>query len=206
MAPASPVTEPEDLRQRILRASVELLTEEGVGGLSLREVARRAGVSHQAPYHHFADREAILAAIAEEGFHKLHDRFAAAMHDLETAPLEALDGGFAAYVGFACENPAHFRVMFRPELVPVHRHPSCAEAGERAYSYLTRAVEVLIRKGHYRGAPEPLIALIWSTSHGLASLILDGPLANKMPGAADRDTIVADVARTFRSLIERSAG
>ncbi|MFI5308928.1 MAG: TetR/AcrR family transcriptional regulator [Polyangiales bacterium] len=117
--------DPVALRERILQASVELIEVEGLAALSLREVARRAGVSHQAPYHHFADREAILGAIAEQGFRILRaalERAVAHGRDVHSA-AESLAACGRAYVEFACEHPAHFRVMFRPELVDLANCP-----------------------------------------------------------------------------------
>jgi AcrR family transcriptional regulator len=104
-----------DLRRRVLDAALELVSTGGIDELSIREVARRAGVTHQAPYHHFRDRAAILAAIAEEGFTRLRDYMIAA---IEAAPLRA-DARFEAcglgYFQFASKHPAHFRIMFRSE-------------------------------------------------------------------------------------------
>ncbi|MCA9555264.1 MAG: TetR/AcrR family transcriptional regulator, partial [Myxococcales bacterium] len=88
------------LRDRILAASVELVQEAGIGALSMREVARRAGVSHQAPYHHFSDKEAILAALAEAGFRRLADALEAATG---ADAVEALTASGQAYLQFAIE-------------------------------------------------------------------------------------------------------
>src|SRR5262245_16937436 len=111
----------DDLRRTVLDASLDLIAEQGLAALSMREVARRAGVSHQAPYHHFQDREGILAAIALEGFTRLHEamRRAAAQH---TDPVERLNAIGGAYLTFASHNPGHFKIMFRSELVGVDRH------------------------------------------------------------------------------------
>src|SRR5262245_54976951 len=98
------------LQRQILDASIDLLRTGGVGALSMREVARRAGVSHQAPYHHFADREAILAAIAEEGFSGLADALHRAREGATTT-AERLKASGLAYVEFALSHPAHYRVM-----------------------------------------------------------------------------------------------
>ncbi|MGA0820647.1 MAG: TetR/AcrR family transcriptional regulator, partial [Ilumatobacteraceae bacterium] len=102
------------LRETVLRASVDFIAAKGADGLSFRQVAAAAGVSHQAPYHHFADRKAIFRAIALEGFTMFGDalRRAASSPEADIALLEA-------YVDFAIDNRGHFRVMFRRDLCPM---------------------------------------------------------------------------------------
>src|SRR5262245_48225898 len=107
--------EPTGRRRELLDAALALIDSRGVDGLSIRELARRAGVTHQAPYHHFRDRAAILAALAQEGYGRLRDAMIAAR---DQAPLRA-DARFQAcgigYFRFAVANKAYFRVMFRSE-------------------------------------------------------------------------------------------
>ena len=106
-----------DLRARLLRTSRELLDEGGPGALSMREVARRSGCTHQAPYHYFANREAILAALVREGFEELAQRLREVHDGLEARGLPAtLKASGNAYVEFALCNPGVFRVMFRPDV------------------------------------------------------------------------------------------
>ncbi|MEY4514562.1 MAG: hypothetical protein RLZZ450_6684, partial [Pseudomonadota bacterium] len=199
---ARATTAPLDVRQRILQASLSLLETEGLSALSMREVARRAGVSHQAPYNHFVDREAILGALAEEGFGVLaarieSERSRAASGDT----LGRLRACFHAYVEFACSNPAHFRLMFRPELVDLENCPGALAEGDRAFTYLTDGVRELLSAGL---AAEPSVdavtALVWSSAHGLACLLLDGPLARKMPNA-QRDELISGVTEAFTALM-----
>lgn len=207
---AVPSTEGPELRERILRASVELLEREGLSALSMREVARRAGVSHQAPYHHFPDRESILAAIAEDGFRKLGQ-----MMDVPGSAslgvLERLQRAATAYVTFALSHPAHFRVMFRPELVHFGGFPSLGCAADEVYAHLEQSVCDFIASGRGWQRSEPaVIALCWSTVHGLASLLLDGPLSYKLPlhaapGApdgSDPQLLVRGVLAAFGRLME----
>src|SRR5262245_24205460 len=113
---ASMKAPPENLRRTLLDASLELIAAEGLEGFSMREVARRAGVSHQAPYHHFADREAIMAAIVAEGFQRLRDDSLGALTGLTDVRARFTAIG-RAYLNFALNNPAHFKLMFRSELV-----------------------------------------------------------------------------------------
>jgi len=151
-----------DLRAAILGAAGKLLEEHGIAGLSLREAARRAGVSHNAPYRHFDDRDALLAALAAEGFAQLG------------AALEAAGGSAArargeAYVRFALEHPQRFRLMFGG-LARLDSHPALREAAAQTYAGLVRAFEPVAGAV---GAPIAAAAA-WSMVHGLAQLLLDG--------------------------------
>src|SRR4051795_11936561 len=93
-----------DLRRKVLQASLALIEESGLDRLSMREVARKSGASHQAPYYYFGDREAILAAIAGEGFSKLGQSFRRAVAQAGSEPAKALEAIGRAYVGFALRN------------------------------------------------------------------------------------------------------
>lgn len=193
--------EPTDVRERILLASRRLIEAEGLSALSMREVARRAGVSHQAPYNHFADREAILGALAEEGFAILRARLDAA-REAETGDAVARAAAcLSAYVEFACSHPAHFRLMFRPELVNLENCPGAREQGDRAFQCLPDAIRELVAAG-LPGEPseDALMALLWSTAHGLSCLLLDGPLSKRMPHA-QRDVLVGGVVSAFSGML-----
>jgi AcrR family transcriptional regulator len=162
----------------------------------MREVARRAGVTHQAPYHHFEDREAILAELLTGGFTMLADRLArandgAARHGTRRT---LLDSG-RAYVGFAMEQSGRFRIMFRPDLCDPARFTAAAQAGARAYGELMRLVSIV------HGAPdETLASLHWSLVHGLASLMVDSGMAQKMPSAKARQAHVDAVLGAFAAM------
>src|ERR1700754_1736639 len=105
----------DDVRAGILQASLALMNEGGLGALSMREVARRAGVSHQAPYHYFADREAILAELAGDGFDKLHDYMVSALGHARPNRGSRAKALGEAYVRFALNHPELFKLMFRCE-------------------------------------------------------------------------------------------
>jgi AcrR family transcriptional regulator len=190
-----------DVRREILETSLALIEEEGLAALSLREVARRAGLSHQAPYHHFADREAILAALAEEGFASL----ATAMEEgtaAHTDPVARLAAAGRAYITFALTHPGHFRLMFRSELVDVGRHPAALEAGARAYQVLVDGVAGCVAAGRSGGLDaDALVRLCWSLVHGAAGLLLDGPPASAV-GEGQRSA--DEVVRAFVRLLDRA--
>ena len=172
-----------DLRSELLRTSRELLDEAGPSALSMREVARRAGCTHQAPYHYFANREAILAALVCEGFDELADRLAVAHDGRGSADLHAvLVASGNAYVEFALRHPGVFRVMFRPDVCDPERFPEVVQAGQRARRELARLAKAVMGDG----AQVEAEVLIWSGVHGLASLLLDGPLAGEFSSMEDR--------------------
>jgi AcrR family transcriptional regulator len=186
-SPMSPPRRPYhhgDLRRTLLDASLELMEAEGLGALSLREVARRAGVTHQAPYHHFADKGALVAAIVAEGFGLLRDemlRQRARAGPGAAARLAAIGVG---YVGFALQHPAHFRVMFRPELTATVTSPEHREVTTEAYRLLEESVAACVDEGlASRSDQQALVLLSWSLVHGLAALWLDGPLASSPDSA-----------------------
>ena len=158
-----------DVKRAILDTSLRILATQGVDALSLREVARQAGVSHQAPYKHFPDRAHILAAIAAEGFQGLADAMQSALDGART-PRERVSAAGVAYVTWAIGHPGHFRAMFRPDIFAIAAHPEAAAEGGRAYAIVTDLAAELDLE------PEVATALLWSIVHGLATLELDGPL------------------------------
>ena len=184
-----------DLRSELLRTSRRLLDESGPSALSMREVARRAGCTHQAPYHYFANREAILAALVHEGFDELTDMLASARERLGSTDLRAiLTASGSAYVEFALRHPGVFRLMFRPDVCDPERFPEVVQAGERARHELARLARAMMGDGAQLEAE----VLIWSGVHGLASLLLDGPLAGELGSMEER----IDFARRVVGLTE----
>jgi AcrR family transcriptional regulator len=184
-----------DLKQRVLDASVQLIDDVGLAGLSMREVARRAGVSHQAPYHHFADKASIVAALVERGFTLLVDRLEAA--ERTGPPAQRMRRVGRAYVDFALEQPVYFRLMFRPELSDPARFPAADAAGGRAFAVLERLVGDLAGPRASRSRKDALLSMHWSLVHGLATLLLDGPLAAELGQGVARGRHVDDVLTLF---------
>jgi AcrR family transcriptional regulator len=161
-----------------VEAAAELAAERGAAAVSLRETARRAGVSQAAPYHYFSDKSALLAAVAEQGFREFDATQAAAYDaapDDAVARLQALG---TAYVRFALAKPHFFRVMFRPHLVEHTRFPELSEVSRRSFERLvatTRAARLAF--GHDDADPLAAATLVWSVPHGLATLYLEGPIS-----------------------------
>ncbi len=157
-----------DLPNALKAAAAELIVERGPAGFSLREVARRAGVSHAAPAHHFGDSTGLLTALAADGFRELSDRLAEASAGAPD-PAARFEAVARAYVTVALSHPAHYAVMFRPDLVDTD-NPACREGGDEAYGHLVATLEA-VRDG-LNPALDVVVAsdLAWATVHGLVEL------------------------------------
>jgi AcrR family transcriptional regulator len=169
-----------DLRAALVQAGLKLLSEGGVPALTLRAAAQLAGVSHAAPYRHFRDKDAMIAAIAEEGFRMLTAQMrleiAAAGGDA-FARLRATAWG---YVSFARAHPGYFRTMFGAALGDACDSPSSSlnAAGQESFGVLREQVVEGVRRGRLRkGDPDDLSLAAWSMVHGLSQLFVDGQLS-----------------------------
>lgn len=165
-----------DLRRALMDVSIDILKKHEVETLNLRKLAVLAGVSPGAPYHHFADRAELVAAIANEGFELLEGsmrKATATCANEASARLEALG---QAYVHFAISHPGYFRVMFRRE---THNNATTAMrgAGQRTFQLLCDAITACQQAGSApAGDPQPLILHAWAAVHGLSTLLVDGDL------------------------------
>lgn len=178
-----------DLRAALLDAGRAMLAEVGPSELSLRELARRLGVSHNAPYKHFPTREALLAALAAEGFAMLAERTRTAA----TAPGAGLEAMGLAYIGFALDQPAVYRVMFS-DAVDKTAFPELLNASRSSFDVLRNAVAKVYGPEHADAAATSA----WALVHGLALLLLDKQLpaslgAGKPPLEAARAVLQAFV-------------
>jgi AcrR family transcriptional regulator len=163
-----------DLRRALIETALAMVTEEGAWNFTLREVARRAGVSHAAPYNHFADKSELLAEVGVLGFEALRRAMEKGADPQHHSPREALTGVGTAYIRFGVENPAHYRLMFGPELAERGRHPAFDQAADAAFAVLTRALERGQLAGEVRRESVPEQALTaWSLVHGLTTLLID---------------------------------
>lgn len=182
---------PTDLRATVLRAAVDHIAAHGPDSLSFRQVAAAAGVSHQAPYHHFTDRRGIFQAIAIEGFAMFADALRAAERrdDIDTATA-LLEG----YVEFALEHMGHFRVMFRTDLTGIQESAELAAVADQSFDVLVEYVQHAMGE---RASVEEIrdrVVTMWALAHGLATLLIDGPLEHKVGGIADRRALIRAVA------------
>lgn len=190
-----------NLRQALVDNAVEMLSSTGAESLSLRAVARAAGVSHMAPYHHFDDKRGLLAAVAADGFRKLKAEMLARMAASPEPPNRRLQESAIASVLFANANPHHYRLMFGPLLVDRAELPELAKAAESAF----RVVLDGLRSAGVEGAPAtgpkssdlpPEVGLAaWAMAHGLAMLVIDGQLQ------ATTEREVESIARAATDLL-----
>jgi AcrR family transcriptional regulator len=163
-----------DLRRALIDAALGLIADAGASSFTLRAVARRAGVSHAAPYRHFADKTALLAAVAEEGFRALGQRLLAMSKRLAAEPLASFQTIGVEYVRFAVEHPAHFRVMFGPDVMDPTAYPTLHAVSQGTLTYLVEAVTAGQRAHTVRPGEARTLALVaWAQVHGLATLLVD---------------------------------
>ncbi|GAA3669105.1 TetR/AcrR family transcriptional regulator [Microbacterium marinilacus] len=155
-----------DLRRALLDEAVRAISDSGVGALSLREVARRAGVSHAAPAHHFGDRRGLMTALAADGLRLLAEELGASVE-------RGFDETAVAYVRFARDRPGHYAVMHRPELVDAAA-PELVEARAAASARLAAGVRSIPAARRRHVTEEQAAQAAWALVHGLASLAAEG--------------------------------
>ena len=180
-----------NLRRALLDSALAMVEKEGPSGVSLRAVARSAGVSPAAPYRHFAGKEGLLVAVAEEGFRAIEAKMRSASENADGLALAEFRAIGSAYVRFAASNPSHFRVMFGPEVSDKSAHPSLKTAADKTSQIIADAIAKCQRPG-LEGAdasPERLFVAAWATFHGLATLIVDGQLSDMVRTDADLEKI-----------------
>ena len=185
-----------NLKQVLLDASVDLIGTVGLPSFTLREVARRAGVSHNAPYRHFRDKDDLLNAVAAEGFNRLTESMAKAVESGRNA-MERLRLSGQGYVDFALRFPRHFVVMFESPQ-PIKTNIESRTAGERAFGALTHYIEECQKEGSLPNGDSTRLALLaWSLVHGIAKLANNG----RFPFSGRKDVLTfTDMAtRTFMS-------
>jgi AcrR family transcriptional regulator len=185
-----------DLRSALLDSVGWILRENGPAFVSIREVARRAHVSHAAPSHHFRNKSGLLTAFAAQGFDRLADMVgqtvAASRASTPPAVLAAMG---RAYVRFAIENPEHFAIMFRIDLLD-EDDPEFARASDRAYEALIGTTRAAAAEGRLTGDPTVAAAAAWSLVHGLATLWLGGRLQART-GSTDPHELADAVTHLF---------
>jgi AcrR family transcriptional regulator len=185
-----------DLRAALLDASSEILRQKGVAALTLRSVAARLGVSHAAPRHHFADKDALLSAVSARGFRRLADAMLEAAAG-ERDPVRRLELTGVEYVRFALAEPELFRLIFGRRDANVT--PELAEAGARAYDVLVEEARgALLAAGGDLARLPAVVTAAWSLVHGLSLLLLDG----RLPPPPDGDT--ARVAAEVTHLVAQA--
>lgn len=162
-----------DLRRALVLVARAVLKEEGADALTLRAAARKAGVTHAATYRHFQSKDALLAAVAEEGFRSLERALRRSLAGAE-GPVGRLASMAVAYVDFARRQPASFRLMLGPGAPNKAAYPPLEAAARETFAILVGAVSACQARGRMRSAPPLRLATAaWATMHGLATLVAD---------------------------------
>jgi AcrR family transcriptional regulator len=168
-----------DLKNALAEAGIEILSIEGVGALSLRKVARRAGVSHMAPYAHYADKQALIAAIATEGYEKLYARLAGVVQCYPDDPARQLVEAAWAYAEFALAETAQFKITFSGVVEKEKDYPAFVEVSQRSFKLVVGIIEACQRAGVLPAGPPDVIAVsVWGLLHGVVSLVLEGQVSH----------------------------
>jgi AcrR family transcriptional regulator len=171
-----------DLRSALLDSVGRIVREQGPAFVSIREVARRARVSHAAPSHHFGNKSGILTAFAAQGFDRLADAVGETIAaSRASTPPDVLAAMGRAYVRFALEHPEHFSIMFRVELLD-QDDANLARASDRAYDALIATTRAAAARGILDSDPTVAAAAAWALVHGLATLWLSGRLQARTGG------------------------
>lgn len=166
-----------DLRLKLIEGAIALIQEGQISQLSLREVARRIGVSHNAPYRHFPDKEALLAAVAEQGFQSLRAELEASLENTSDNSSQRLAAIGIAYVHFALQHPAHYRVMFNTCNNRIQENTALFSASKQAFEVLLQVIQSGQAKNSFRAGDTVKMAQVaWSLVHGQAMLAIDGKL------------------------------
>jgi AcrR family transcriptional regulator len=170
-----------DLRQALIDTAIALVAEQGINNWSLREVARRIGVSHTAPYRHFADRDALLAAVGEKGFQELCEHLQQTLRKMPAKILNRPDARLQAigiaYVQYAIAHPCEYEVMFRYSPKDESQYPALTQTGKKAFAILVNEIAIGQKASVFRQEnPTELALVAWSLVHGLSMLAIDGQL------------------------------
>jgi AcrR family transcriptional regulator len=180
-----------DLKNALIQAGVQILSKEGVGGLSLRKVAQRAGVSHNAPYSHFPDKQSLIAAISTEGFKQLYEELDAAISSYPEDPRRQLREGALAYVRFAVQHRDTFKIMFSGVLEKEKDYPAFVEISHKTFDRVVDFVRACQKAGLLRSTPPEMTAVtLWGQIHGIVSLMLEGQISHTVLDQSDLDGII----------------
>ena|SRR5215203_4235706 len=203
MTKASPKTNYHhgDLRRALVDAARDLVRESGPENLSLREVARRAGVSQTAPYRHFADRRELVAAVAAEAFRDLYARIVKGARSAGESK-QGLRAVAEQYVAFAIDRESEYRLMFGGELANGNSLPELDQASRAVFDLLRSGIAGLKEQNLVADRPTDDVAVTcWATMHGLVMLLLDG----QVPGGHGKRSAIALVHASTEILMDGMA-
>jgi AcrR family transcriptional regulator len=191
-----------NLRETLIEAALQFISERGPSGFAFADLARAAGVSAAAPYRHFRDRNALIAEIARRGYETLAAALERAWNDGKPDPVSAIEACGHAYLAFARAEPASYAAMFDTAL-PVNDAPELKPAADRAFAVMRRAAEVACASHAGPRRPPPLMVALhlWTMAHGTASLFVCRPeAARRALPMAPEDLLEAGLLIYLQSL------
>ena len=163
-----------NLKDALITASLEILSEQGIDGLSLRKVAKKVGVSHTAPYNHFADKQALLAAISTAGHGQLYQTLSRVFEKVKDSSTDIITEIAWAYLQFALDDPGRFKLMFSGALEEEKDHPEFIEISIKNIALLEEIIEFCKNKGQINaGRADIIVMRLWSSAHGFTNLVLE---------------------------------
>ena len=179
-----------NLHEAIVAVASKIVGDEGPLELTVRRVAIQLGVTHAAVYHHFEDRTAILASVAEAAFVRMGEAIGARQAVLGATALERFAANGLAYAKFALENPRLYGVMFGPEAAARHSYPALAEAADRVFDVLRQSISDCQKEGSViEGSVDEHALFCWSSVHGFASLMVERQVGKLHLASRDEDTL-----------------
>ena len=187
-----------DLKNALVDAGMEILNSEGLAGLSLRSVAQKAGVSHSAPYAHFKDKQALIAAISTEGLRKLYKQLSAVVKQHEEHPLDQLYELAWAYVDFALDYTGLFKVIFSSAIEREHDYPEFVEVSPLNFDLSIEVVKNNQASGHLKpGDPNLLATGIWSMVHGFIFLSIEKQIPSRIRNQHEIKSLLTKILDQF---------
>jgi len=191
-----------DLKNTLIKAGIEILSKEGVSGLSLRKAARKAGVSHAAPYAHFTDKQALIAAIALDGYGKIYTRIEEVVNQYPDEPLKQLLQSAWAYMQFGLESPAHYKITFSGLIENEKNYPELVEVTRRSLAVIQKIIAdcqsaKILSASEYTAEVDAIS--LWGLIHGLVSLVIEGQISNNlMKRTPPKEMIIAAFQQVVR--------
>ncbi|MBL8100636.1 MAG: TetR/AcrR family transcriptional regulator [Anaerolineales bacterium] len=168
-----------DLKNALIKAGVEILAKEGIGKLSLRKVALKAGVSHTAPYSHFSDKQSLIAAISTEGFQRLSKALDSAIKSHANNPKKQLIKSAQVYTEFALRNKDIFKIMFSSALEKEKEYPAFVEISQKTFIQVVDIVRACQEANIIKsGEADVLAVIIWGQVHGIIALAIEGQISH----------------------------
>jgi len=189
-----------DLKNALIQAGIKILADDGINGLSLRKVARQAGVTHSAPYAHFTDKQELIAAISTDGYKKIYERIVMVKEKYPDDPLRQLIETGWAYVQFGFEEPDHFKITFSASVEREREHPELVEATGTTFNEFKQLIIRCQAAGFIdQGEPDLVAVTLWGMVHGFVNLIQGGMISHTVTDRySSRKMLILSINRVLK--------